>query len=107
MGKAKRAAKRARRKAKGTADEVEYLKQEQDVVRRSQTRRYVLIGVPILTAAVALGLWLGLDDERLAGVAILLGAVVFLLYALGTLGGSVEPRDRDKAGAIDFGTRKR
>lgn len=106
MGKAKRAAKRARREAKGTDREEEFTQASVDAVEQLTRRRQLVFAIPPITFAVAAGLYWGLGDSRLAGVTILLGGVAFMLLGLGLLGGSVEPKDRDKSGSIDFGQRK-
>ncbi|MFW6050101.1 MAG: hypothetical protein ACODAU_02935 [Myxococcota bacterium] len=106
MGKAKRAAKRARREARGTAKEREFLEAERAAERRARRRRRVLLAVPLVTALAAAGFYFGLEDVRAAGIALLVGALVFLLYGLGTLGSSVQPRNRGSAGSIDFGNRR-
>lgn len=105
MGKAKRAEKRARRKAKGTAAAEEFEQATADADARLTRRRQLVFAIPPVTFAVAAGLYWGLEDSRLAGVALLLGGVAFMLLGLGLLGASVEPRDRDRSGSIDFGNK--
>lgn len=106
MGKAKREAKRARRAARGTTKEQQFVEAEALADRRARRRRLVLVGIPLVTALVAAGLYWGLEDTRATGIALLLGLVVFLLYGLGTLGSQVQRRDRGGAGSIDFGNRR-
>lgn len=106
MGKAKREAKRARRAARGTDQEQEFIEAERAAERRLRRRRAILIVIPLLTVAIASGFYFGLQDAQAAGISLLLGVVVFLLYGLGTLGSSVQPRDRGRAGSIDFGNRR-
>ena len=71
----------------------------------AQRRKRLMIGVLAATVLAALGAYFGLEDERLTGIAILVGGLLFLLVALGALGAGISPRDRDRAGAIDFGNR--
>lgn len=106
MGKAKRQVKRERRAARGTEREREFLEQELAAERRARRRKYVLLFIPVLTAILAAGMYWGLDDTRAAGIALLLGAVIFFLYGLGSLGSTVQPRDRGRSGSIDFGNRR-
>lgn len=106
MGKAKREAKRARRAARGTDKEQAFLEAERAQQRRLRRRRGVLVGVPLVTLLAAASLYFGLDDGRAAGVVLLLGIVVFFLFGLSSIGASVQPRDRERAGSIDFGSRR-
>lgn len=100
MGKAKREAKKARRENK------ELLEQQRVEMERLRKRRRILVAaVPVVTGAIAAGLWFGLESGPLTGAALLGGAVVWLLMGLGYLGAGVSPRDRDRAGSIDFGNR--
>ena len=92
--------KKARREAQREAERAHAELQ----VQATERRKRWMIGVLLLTAAAALGSFFGLEDERLAGISILVGGLMFLLIALGSLGAAVKPRDRHKAGAIDFGT---
>lgn len=68
-----------------------------------QKQRRLMVAIPILTAAAVAGCWFGLGDKRLVGVSILVGGLIFLMVALGSIGSSVTPRDRLKSGSIDFG----
>lgn len=106
MGKAKREAKRARKAARGTDKEREFLEAERAFVRRTRRRRIILAAIPLLTVAAAAGFYFGLEDAQAAGISLLVGVVVGLLYGLGTLGAAVPPRDRGRAGSIDFGNRR-
>jgi hypothetical protein len=106
MGKAKREAKRARRAARGTEQERTFVEAEHLQVRRLRRRRVVLATVPVVTALAGAGLYWGMDNGRAAGVVLLLGILVFFLLGLSTLGATVQPRDRDRAGSIDFGNRR-
>jgi hypothetical protein len=60
---------------------------------------------PVLVGLLAIGLWLGAKSARAAAITGALGAIVWLTLALGSLGSQVPPRDRNRAGAIDFGKR--
>jgi len=48
--------------------------------------------------------WL-LESRQLMGITLLIGGVLFLVLALGTLASGVRPRDRTRAGSIDYGNR--
>jgi cation transport ATPase len=100
--KKKKSDKKARKEAQRRAEEEAKRLAEEAKVRR----RRLLIAVVVLTIGAALGCWFGLENERLTGIAILVGGLLFLLVALGALGAGIRPRDRDRAGAIDFGAGK-
>lgn len=94
--------RKARRQAEKEAqEEAERLFEEMTLKRKR-----ALIIIPIVTLAAGLIAWFVLEDKRLVGMSILIGGLVFLLFALGALGASVKPRDRGRSGAIDFGGRK-
>lgn len=95
MGKAKKERRRQQRE--------EEERRKAELLRAQKKRQSILIAIPLMTAALAAGAYFGLDDGRLVGVAILLGMVAFFLVGLSALGSSVPPRDRNRAGSIDFG----
>jgi hypothetical protein len=106
MGKAKREAKRARRAARGTEAEGALIEADRSQLRRQRWRKGALLAVPLITASAAGGAYLALEDGRVVGVVLLVGVAVFFLLALSAIGSSVQPRDRDRAGSIDFGNRR-
>jgi Flp pilus assembly protein TadB len=88
-----KAAKEARQEAEAAA-------------KRRRTQRMQLAGVVgVLTLAVAGVCYWVLDNRQLMGVTLLIGGVLFLLLVLSTLASSVHPRDRSRAGSIDYGNR--
>jgi hypothetical protein len=62
--------------------------------------------VPVVTLAGALTAFFYFDSSSIAGAITIGGALVWLLLGLGYLGGDIEPRDRTRAGSIDFGQRR-
>jgi hypothetical protein len=88
-----RAAKEARQQAEARAR----------LRRQRQMRLAAAVGV--LTATLAAVCYWVLEDRQLTGVTLLIGGVLFLLIALGTLASKVQPRDRTRAGSIDYGNR--
>ena len=88
---------RAQREAKQAA-EAEALR----IRRRWRLGSYAVGFVALACAGVSY--WV-LEDRRLVGASLLIGGVLFLIMALGTLGAGVKPRDRRTAGSIDFGNR--
>lgn len=103
---AKKKKKSEERKARREAEKAERQAMELAAVELAAKRRRALIIIPVLTIAAACGAWFGLEDRRLVGMSILIGSLVFLLFASGALGATVKPRDRHRSGAIDFGGRK-
>ena len=76
---------------------------------RAQQRRRLQLrmsaAVAVLTLVVAGICYWALDNRQLMGITLLIGGVLFLVLALGTLASGVQPRDRTRAGSIDYGTR--
>lgn len=76
---------------------------------RAQRRRSLQIklsaAVAVLTLAIAGVCYWALDNRQLMGITLLIGGVLFLVLALGTLASGVRPRDRTRAGSIDYGRR--
>ena len=97
--KEKKLSKREKKAAENAARELA----EEAARVAAQKQRRLMVVIPLLTAAAAAGCWFGLGDKRLVGVSILIGGLVFLMVALGSIGSSVTPRDRLKSGSIDFG----
>lgn len=73
--------------------------------KRRQLRMRMAGGVGLLTLAVAGICYWVLDNRQLMGVTLLIGGVLFLLLVLSTLASGVQPRDRTRAGSIDYGKR--
>ncbi|MBW2587392.1 MAG: hypothetical protein JRD92_10680 [Deltaproteobacteria bacterium] len=75
------------------------------VQRRRQLQVRMSAAIGVLTLVVAgLCYWV-LDSRQLMGITLLIGGVLFLVLALGTLASGVQPRDRTKAGSINYGKR--
>jgi Flp pilus assembly protein TadB len=82
---------------------------KREAQERAQKRRRLQLNmsaaVAVLTLAVAgLCYWV-FDNRQLMGITLLIGGVLFLVLALGTLASGVQPRDRTRAGSIDYGNR--
>jgi len=75
----------------------------QTAERRAARRRISLIAAPLLTVAIALGLYQSTYTRSAAGLTLLGGFLIWLVLALGAVGGKVSARDRGGAGAIDYG----
>ena len=82
---------------------------KREAQERAQKRRRLQLNmsaaVAVLTLAVAgLCYWV-FDNRQLMGITLLIGGVLFLVLALGTLASGVQPRDRTRTGSIDYGNR--
>ncbi len=88
-----RAAKEAKREAEAHAE------------RRRRLQLQLSAAVALLTLALAGICYWVLDNRQLMGATLLIGGVLFLVLALGTLASGVRPRDRTRAGSIDYGKR--
>ena len=88
-----KAAKEARRQA------------EAEAKRRRQRRLRLSAAVGVLTLAVAAVAYFAFENRQLTGISLLIGGVLFLLVVLSTLASGVQPRDRTRAGSIDYGNR--
>ena len=78
---------------------------EANAQRRRRLQIRVSAAIAVLTLVVAgLCYWV-LDSRQLMGITLLIGGVLFLVLALGTLASGVQPRDRTRAGSINYGKR--
>jgi fatty acid desaturase len=88
-----REAKEAKREAQERAE------------RRRRMQLRLSAAVAALTLLIAGICYWALDNRQLMGITLLVGGVLFLVIALGTLASGVQPRDRTRAGSIDYGNR--
>ena len=102
--KHKNEAKAARKERARAAKEAK--KQAEEEARFALMRRRQISGViGVLTLAIAVLCYWVLEDRQLTGVVLLVGSILFLMYALSAIGAAVKPKDRNRASAIDFGNR--
>lgn len=96
-----------RQARKERAKEAKEAKREAEAVaqRRRQLQLRLSAAVALLTLAIAAVCYWALDNRQLMGITLLIGGVLFLVLALGTLASGVQPRDRTRAGSIDYGNR--
>ncbi|MEM6955591.1 MAG: hypothetical protein AAF411_30540 [Myxococcota bacterium] len=104
--KSEKQRRKAERKAQKDAEKAARAAAEEAFRLRQEKHKRALIAIPLITGALALGLVFGLGESQLAGIVGLCGGLLFLMIGLSSLGGSVQPRDRMKAGSIDFGASK-
>ncbi|MGB8221330.1 MAG: hypothetical protein WCF10_02030 [Polyangiales bacterium] len=89
------------------AKEAKETKREAEAIagRRRQLQIRLSAAVAVLTLVVASLCYWVFDSRQLLGITLLIGGVLFLLLALGALASGVRPRDRTRAGSIDYGKR--
>lgn len=96
-----------KRKKERRAEEKAELEAAREAAERRQRRyRRILVALPLATLAAAAATYFGFDDVRAAALVGVIGVALWVPILLGALGGSVRPRDRDRAGSIDFGQRR-
>jgi len=78
---------------------------EANAQRRRQLQIRMSAAVAVLTLVVAGVCYWAFDNRQLMGITLLIGGVLFLVLALGTLASGVQPRDRTRAGSINYGKR--
>ncbi len=104
MGKKQNERREARKERQRAAKEA-----KQQAAAQARQRRRMQMRAAGAVAVLTLGgagvfLWV-LDNRQLMGVTLLIGGVLFLLLVLSTLASGVQPRDRTRAGSIDYGNR--
>jgi uncharacterized ion transporter superfamily protein YfcC len=96
-----------RQARKERAKEAKEAKREAQALaqRRRQVQIRVSAAIAVLTLVIAgLCYWV-LESRQLMGITLLIGGVLFLVLALGALASGVQPRDRTRAGSINYGKR--
>lgn len=104
MAKKQNERRQARKERQKAAKEARQEARAQAARRRQMQMRFAG-AVAILTLVVAGVCYWVLDNRQLMGVTLLIGGVLFLLFVLATLASGVRPRDRTRAGSIDYGKR--
>jgi len=89
------------------AKEAKEAKREAQAIAQRRRRLQIRLSaaVAVLTLVVSGLCYWALDNRQLMGITLLIGGVLFLVLALGTLASGVQPRDRTRAGSIDYGNR--
>ena len=68
--------------------------------------RIAALAIPLITLGAAIGVYMATEDKQLGGLAGLVGIGAWILVLLGLIGSSIKPRDRVRAGSIDFGNKR-
>lgn len=74
--------------------------------KRRNRLRVAAVALPVVTLAVCLGVYFGTDDSQIAALVGLIGMGLWVPILLGLVGSAVKPRDRTRAGSIDFGNKR-
>jgi hypothetical protein len=98
---AKKKSSKHKRSARSTAGSA-----QQAAPVQSRTTYWFVRIAPFVIAAISLALYFGAKSTQAAAAVGVLGVVVWLAVALGSLGSTVPPRDSTRGGAIDFGKRQ-
>lgn len=104
MAKKQNEQRQARKERQKAAKEARQ-RAEAQAKRRRQLQMRLAGAVGVLTLAIAAICYWALDNRQLMGITLLIGGVLFLLIVLGALASGVQPRDRTRAGSIDYGNR--
>ena len=104
MAKKQNERRQARKERAKEAREAKRRAEELAQQRRRQQIR-ASAAVAVLTLGIAALCYWVFDNRQAMGATLLIGGVLFLLLALGTLASGVRPRDRTRAGSIDYGNR--
>jgi ABC-type transport system involved in cytochrome bd biosynthesis fused ATPase/permease subunit len=94
--RATRAERRAEKKAQEEADQTAR-------AEKAMRMRQILAGIAVVTLAGAAIAHFGFDSAKTAALIVVIGIVIFAPLGLSTLASDVAPRDRIRAGSIDFG----
>jgi Na+/citrate or Na+/malate symporter len=74
--------------------------------RRRRRLRIANLAVPLVTIVAAGVTYFLSDSKGPAALVGLIGVAIWMPVLLGGLGATVPPRDRNRAGSIDFGQRR-
>jgi hypothetical protein len=99
---AKKESKKEKREREAAAREAA----ERELERVARIRRAVVIALPLVTL-LAVGItWAVTEDVQTAALVGLIGVGLWVPILLGAVGAAVRPRDRTRAGSIDFGQKR-
>ncbi|HEY8430597.1 MAG TPA: hypothetical protein VIL20_19590 [Sandaracinaceae bacterium] len=104
MGKKKSKKQEKREQRERRAAELAAI--ERVAYRRRRIMRAVVIAIPLVTIAAAVLTYVLTDEAQTAALVGLIGVGLWVPAVLGLVGGAVSPRDRTRAGSIDFGHRR-
>ena len=98
--------KKQRKREQRDRDIVEADAAHDVALRRQRMLRIAAAVVPLVTLAVSLSIYFSTEDTQLAALVGMVGLAIWVPVLLGVVGGNVKPRDRTRAGSIDFGNRR-
>jgi Na+/citrate or Na+/malate symporter len=103
MGKKK---DKGEKESKKQREHEEAAQAHEALARRQRTMRIASIAVPAVTLLAAVATYFATESKGPAALVGLIGVAIWMPVLLGTLGGAVPPRDRTRAGSIDFGQKR-
>ena len=101
-----RKSKKQRKREERARREAEERAAEEAAQRRLRNYRIAAAVVPVVTLAISLSIYFAMNDRQLAALVGMVGLAVWVPILLGVVGARVKPRDRTRAGSIDFGNRR-
>lgn len=104
MGKQK--SKKHERRARREREELERQAALEEMAKRRRVLAIASIALPIATLGGSLAIYYGTGDRQLAALLGLVGIALWVPALLGLIGSAVKPRDRTRAGSIDFGSKR-
>lgn len=106
MGRKKGKPDKQSRRAKREQEQAEHAHLTAALERRQRTMRVASLAIPGVTVVTAVVTYLVTESAGLAAFVGLVGVGIWMPVLLGALGSAVPPRDRARAGSIDFGQRR-
>jgi multidrug efflux pump subunit AcrB len=104
MAKNRSEERQARKERAKAAKEARQAAAEQ-AQRRRRLKLRSSLALAVATLAIAAVCYWALDSRQLMGITLLIGGVLSLILGLSALASGVAPRDRMRAGSIDYGKR--
>ena len=98
--------KKQRKREERERKEAEEKAAQEIADRRLRNYRIAAAVVPAVTLAISLGIYFSMNDRQLAALIGMIGLAAWIPVLLGVIGGGVTPRDRTRAGSIDFGNKR-
>jgi uncharacterized membrane protein YfcA len=103
---AKKKTKRELKREQREQRDVERAAAQAEFEAKRRKYRIAALAIPLVTLGSSIGVYMATDEKQLAALVGLLGIGIWILVILGLVGSSVKPRDRTRAGSIDFGSKR-
>ncbi|MGE0790733.1 MAG: hypothetical protein AB7S26_33980 [Sandaracinaceae bacterium] len=103
---AKNKNKKEQRRAEREREAQEQAEAAALAAERQKRYRIGAIALPLVGALGVGGVYAGTENTQLSALIALVVLALWVPLLLGALGGAIRPRDRTRAGSIDFGSRR-